>query len=331
MRSSYSPSRTSVADRATGQGGRRRGAAEPAAAGRRGAPAFSVPASFGVSSAATHHCALSPTRLSVHLLARFPMIAANPETMDSPPRLRVGAVVWAAGMLGVVAMAFYLPEMIEAFGEDAPDAPAWLPLVFVVQYGLLVALFSAIGAAVSTRLGLHSPVAEAVASGSPVGPSLRPQVVPGLIGGVLGAILLAVAVLVAPDAITALEGQWEPPLWLRALYGGITEEVLLRWGVMTGLVWLGWRFAQRREGLPKPWIIWAAIVASALLFGAGHLPAASALIGSLSAPVVAYVVLANSVFGLIAGWLYWKWGLEAAIIAHVGAHVGSVLFAFLAP
>lgn len=154
---------------------------------------------------------------------------------------------------------------------------------------------------------------------------------PGLVGGVLGAALLTVAGLVAPDAITALDGQWEPPLWLRVLYGGITEEVLLRWGVMTGLVWLGWRFAQRREGSPKPWVVWTAIVGSALLFGAGHLPAASALTGSLSASVVAYVVLANSVFGLVAGWLYWKRGLEAAIVAHMGAHLGSVLLAALAP
>lgn len=257
------------------------------------------------------------------------MISANPALADSPPRLRLGAVVWAAGMLGVVAMAFFLPDMARAFGEDPSDVPAWFPLAFVAQYGLLVALFSALGAAVSRKLGLRSPVAEAIASGRPVGPALRPQVVPGVVGGVLGSVLLLLSVAFAPDAITALEGQWEPPLWLLVLYGGITEEVLLRWGVMSGFVWLGWRFVQRREGLPKPAIVWSAIVGSSLLFGAGHLPAAAALVGSLSGPVVAYVVLANSVFGLIAGWLYWKRGLSAAVIAHIGAHVGSAAVAAL--
>ena len=230
-------------------------------------------------------------------------------------------------MLGVIAMAFYLPDMLRAFGEDPSAAPAWLPLVFIVQYGLLVALFSAIGAAVAQKLDLRAPVAEAIASGSPVGPALRPQVLPGVIGGVLGAALLVLAPAFAPDAITALEGQWKPPLWLRALYGGITEEVLIRWGVMSGLVWLGWRFVQRRDGLPKPAIVWPAIVGSSILFGAGHLPAAAALIGSLSFSTVVYIVLANSVFGLIAGWLYWKRGLGAAVIAHIGAHVGSVAVA----
>jgi membrane protease YdiL (CAAX protease family) len=37
--------------------------------------------------------------------------------------------------------------------------------------------------------------------------------------------------------------------------------------------------------------------------------------------IVSYVVVANSVFGLIAGYLYWKKGLEAAVIAHMLTHV----------
>ena len=48
-------------------GARRHRAVEPAAAGRREAPAFSVVRSFGVSAASTERCALSFTRLSVHL------------------------------------------------------------------------------------------------------------------------------------------------------------------------------------------------------------------------------------------------------------------------
>jgi membrane protease YdiL (CAAX protease family) len=53
----------------------------------------------------------------------------------------------------------------------------------------------------------------------------------------------------------------------------------------------------------------------------GHLPIASALGIGLTSSIVFYVVIANSLFGLIAGYLYWKKGLEAAIIAHMLAHV----------
>jgi hypothetical protein len=63
----------------------------------------------------------------------------------------------------------------------------------------------------------------------------------------------------------------------------------------------------------------------------GHLPIASALGVGLTAPIVAYIIMANSLFGLIAGYLYWKKGLEAAIIAHMFAHVviatASAIFA----
>jgi membrane protease YdiL (CAAX protease family) len=45
--------------------------------------------------------------------------------------------------------------------------------------------------------------------------------------------------------------------------------------------------------------------------------------------MLAYVLAGNTVFGIVAGYLYWRWGLETAILAHAGAHVvvfvGSIL------
>src|SRR5204862_465363 len=56
--------------------------------------------------------------------------------------------------------------------------------------------------------------------------------------------------------------------WTRAssaFYGGIVEETLLRWGVLTALFALA-----RRIGVRAPF--WSSNVAAALLFGALHLP-----------------------------------------------------------
>jgi hypothetical protein len=72
----------------------------------------------------------------------------------------------------------------------------------------------------------------------------------------------------------------------------------------------------------------AAIFISAVLFGVGHLPIAWLLAGGLTVPLVIYVIVANSVFGIFAGFLYWKRGLESAMIAHMVAHV--VLIAAIA-
>ena len=48
------------------------------------------------------------------------------------------------------------------------------------------------------------------------------------------------------------------------------------------------------------------------VFGIGHLPIVSALEVDFTLPIVPFIVLANSWFGLIAGYLYWQRGLEAA-------------------
>jgi hypothetical protein len=37
--------------------------------------------------------------------------------------------------------------------------------------------------------------------------------------------------------------------------------------------------------------------------------------------IVTFVIVANSAFGLICGYLYWKKGLESAIIGHMVGHI----------
>jgi membrane protease YdiL (CAAX protease family) len=114
------------------------------------------------------------------------------------------------------------------------------------------------------------------------------------------------------------------------LYGGLTEEILLRWGVMTFLVWMFWRIFQRGTGRPRGVYFVAAIILSAVMFGIGHLPIASILAGGLTVPVVIYVITANSIFGIVAGFLYWRRGLESAILAHMFAHVVLIAAIYLA-
>ena len=169
----------------------------------------------------------------------------------------------------------------------------------------------------------RQPECEAAASRRPVIPALTPQILPGIFGGVAAGILLFISLRLSPAAIAGLQGQFTPPLYARVPYGGITEEVLLRWGLMTVLAWLAWRFVQGKRGAAGAGLVWLGIVASALLFGIGHLPVASYLVGSLTAVVVFFVVGVNAAFGLLFGWLYWRRGLESAMIAHALTHLVS--------
>jgi len=52
-----------------------------------------------------------------------------------------------------------------------------------------------------------------------------------------------------------------------------------------------------------------------------HLPAVYALIGQLDNVVVGYIMAANTIGGIVFGWLYWRKGLETAMLAHMTTHV----------
>jgi len=118
---------------------------------------------------------------------------------------------------------------------------------------------------------------------------------------------------------------------LASFYGGIVEELLLRLFLMTLLLWL---VARLRGSAPPPAAFWAAIITAALLFGAAHLPAAAHIWG-LDASVVARTLLLNGIGGLVFGWLYWKRGIEMAMLAHfatdVVLHVVAPLLSPLLP
>jgi membrane protease YdiL (CAAX protease family) len=87
---------------------------------------------------------------------------------------------------------------------------------------------------------------------------------------------------------------------------------------MSLLAWLGAFINQTKDGKPTAIIFWIANILAAILFGIGHLPAAS-LILPLTTLVVIRIVLLNAVGGIVFGWLYQKHGLESAMIAHFSA------------
>ena len=197
----------------------------------------------------------------------------------------------------------------------------------MIQPGILLALAVLGGVALAPKVGLSSPAAEAAASGTPVGPAFKPQIVPGIIGGLLGGGAIVAATLLAKPFLSAETvariaafGRLLP-VPTRLLYGGITEELLLRWGLMTLLVWAAWRLLGRRGGGPKPAYVVGAIVLSSLVFGVSHLPVAYLILPEATAALTLFVIVANSIFGLVAGYLYWKRGLESAMLAHMLTHV----------
>lgn len=109
-----------------------------------------------------------------------------------------------------------------------------------------------------------------------------------------------------------------------ATYGAVIEEVMLRLFFMSLIAFVLHKLFGQQGKLPTAGILIAANVIAALLFAAGHLPATFALLGD-SPLIIFRCFLLNGVFGLLFGFLYRKYGLRYAMIAHGGCHVVSKL------
>lgn len=104
------------------------------------------------------------------------------------------------------------------------------------------------------------------------------------------------------------------------IYGGIGEEILLRLFFMSLLVFIIAKLFKQKENISAN-VYWSAIVLAAILFALGHLPATMAIFPELGAVVIVRMMLLNGIGGLFFGYLYWKKGLEYAMISHGFAHI----------
>jgi membrane protease YdiL (CAAX protease family) len=239
------------------------------------------------------------------------------------------AVLLVAGLLGVVAVLPYAMELVESsiFGRvAAPDLP--MPLVLalaLLQNGILLALSILIGLVLSERTGLRMPLIQAWTTGTRASVA-QAGVLPALLAGAaVGATLVAIeATVFLRHLPPAMQPLFMIPLWKRllagVLYGGITEELFMRLFLVSLVAWLCGRWWRTPAGLPTPGAFWIAIVLVAVLFGLGHLPATSAITPLTTMLVVRALVL-NGIAGIAFGYLYWRYGLEAAMIGHMGAHL----------
>ncbi len=108
------------------------------------------------------------------------------------------------------------------------------------------------------------------------------------------------------------------------LYGGVIEEVMLRLFWLSLVAFVMWKIFDRKNVRPSTWVLITANIIAALLFAAGHLPATATMLG-LSPMIVFRCFLLNGGVGLLFGWLYRKYGLRYAMIAHGGCHIVSKL------
>lgn len=101
----------------------------------------------------------------------------------------------------------------------------------------------------------------------------------------------------------------------------IIEEIHFRLFLMTVIVWLIAKLLRAPAGglSAKGW--WTAIVIQGVLFGAIHAATGE---GTLwwEPRAVQMLFEPRMVAGIVLGYVYWRWGLETSILAHVMADLG---------
>jgi len=125
-----------------------------------------------------------------------------------------------------------------------------------------------------------------------------------------------------PQVAALYQGKPSFAYWMASvLYGGVIEEVLLRLFVMSLIAFGFWKIFFRREVKPPVGVIIAANIVAALLFAASHLPSTIQMFGEITPMILLRCFLLNGAAGVAFGFLYRKYGIQYAMLAHAGAHI----------
>ncbi len=234
-------------------------------------------------------------------------------------------ILFTATLVGSAAV---LPYGLRLLPKDKPLRMSMPRLVVlsILQGAIIFAIASGVGLLAAHSIGLGTPYIEAALAGNGSAQALVSMLQVSIILGVLAGIILLVGDLLFlpywPEAL--VDTARKTTLWenfAASFYGGINEEILVRLLGLSALAWLLSRIWQTSAGLPTDTVFWIANVALAILFGIGHLPALKNLLGKISPLMLVRSLLLNFPIGLLCGWLFWTYGIEAAIVAHFSADI----------
>jgi membrane protease YdiL (CAAX protease family) len=197
-------------------------------------------------------------------------------------------------------------------------------LLQMVQNIVLFSLAIFLGLLLSKQIGFRLSFLEGFVDKNNQIEYLKSIIFPSVGLGLLGGIL--VIILCIPFwslSVELLKVEMSVSIWKRFLatfYGGFAEEILFRLFFVSLFVWITWKIKKTKEGLPTKYGIWLSIIIASIIFGLGHLGITDELT-EITFEVIARAIIINGVLSIIYGFLYWKKGLESAMIAHFSSDI----------
>jgi hypothetical protein len=226
-------------------------------------------------------------------------------------------LVIAASISGLLV----IPYSLEFTGQSLPPLPEFLIIALMgfIQYFVMFGLLAYLGLRISKKIELEpTPV---LSGKTRLQEHLTISIISGIAvgAGIVLLDLLLFSIFVFPDIGAGTGNPGALVGFLASFYGGIGEEVLLRLFFVPFLCLLiiG---AMNLLGYAKSWkytnnIMWVSVVLAAIVFGLGHLPGTAAIM-PITPPVILRAVLLNGIGGVVFGWLFFRKGLEFAMISH---------------
>jgi len=238
----------------------------------------------------------------------------------------LGIVLFILGFIGILSiltMKLPIPEETMKLLLEKLTANQ-IKLVTLINPTIMLAIAIVIGVILYKKVNLKVLIIEGLITRESNW-NLKPIIKYGIIGGLIGGILITLISFIfhpfLPNEFIELGENMKLSLATRFLYGGFTEEILLRFGFMTLIVWVASKIIKNGKNS----IYWIGILISSILFAFGHFPIVFQAVENPSISLFAYILIGNSIGGIIFGWLYWKKGLESAFIAHIFAHIIMVI------
>ena len=249
---------------------------------------------------------------------------------NSPPDSRgqkfPWRVFWFLLLASLAGAAAALPMVFEVFRpiiQAGPPPNIPLPLIVLIgaaQNVILLGLCVGIGLLLARKLGFSAPLLQSALYRGPWLIKPRDSLVPGALTGIAVGLVILVPLLLAAPYLPGLPfvSAARAPVWKRLLagfYGGIDEETIARLFLLSLVAWIGMKVFRKQQTKLSPGVFWLSNVIVAILFGLGHLPSAS-MVMSITPFVIFLALTLNGIAAIAFGYLYYKRGLEAAMIAH---------------
>lgn len=209
-----------------------------------------------------------------------------------------------AGVLGSLAGVPWSIAVLNGSGT------VWLSAA--VEVVLFLTPASAVGVWLGKKASLGPRLRDTVPAVSEGRGPLRSVFVPAILVGLAlgGAGFLAQNSIPKSALMPGLSNPNTFEWLLRCVSAALTEEIFFRLGLMTLLVW-AIRSLIKWPSINVP-SLWVGNLLSALVFAGAHLPQITSHDWGLLVPVVMFSCGA----GMLMGWLYVRYGLISAIVAH---------------